>query len=186
MSDKNESKTDFNPEDDKLSPEDLNKTARSLRERLAAGSDEIRKSIETRLQDASEAIAGPIAHQATEFIMLLPRLVVLLYKLFRDKRVSLRLRIFVGAVLAYVISPIDLMPELILGPIGLLDDFVLVVFAIDLLFSETDQEIIYGHWDGDDNLLTIIQESLALVEYIVPDRVLARIRKWVSKRTARA
>lgn len=182
MTEKNKPGPDFDPEADDLNPEDVNRTTRSLRDRLTSGHEDIRKYIDERVQNASETIAGPIAHEATELIMLLPRLVALLYRLFRDKRVSLRLRIFVGAVLAYVISPIDLLPEAILGPIGLLDDFVLVIFAIDLLFSETDQEIIYEHWDGDDNLLTIIQESLALVEYIVPDRVLSRIRKWVAKR----
>lgn len=35
-----------------------------------------------------------------------------------------------GIGLAYVLSPIDLVPEILLGPIGLVDDVVVLIWAL--------------------------------------------------------
>lgn len=38
-------------------------------------------------------------------------------------------------IILYIISPIDLMPEAILGPIGYLDDILLILFGGSFLFA---------------------------------------------------
>lgn len=40
------------------------------------------------------------------------------------------------AALAYIISPLDIVPELLLGPFGMLDDFAILLFAIRRLDKE--------------------------------------------------
>jgi len=39
----------------------------------------------------------------------------------------------------YVISPIDLIPELVLGPLGLIDDGIVVAWIAGAFLSETDR-----------------------------------------------
>ncbi|NUR72706.1 MAG: DUF1232 domain-containing protein [Hamadaea sp.] len=39
----------------------------------------------------------------------------------------------------YVISPIDLMPEILLGPLGLIDDGIVVAWIAGAFLSETDR-----------------------------------------------
>ena len=40
------------------------------------------------------------------------------------------------AAIIYVLSPIDIIPEIVLGPFGLLDDFAIILFAIKRLEKE--------------------------------------------------
>lgn len=45
---------------------------------------------------------------------------------------TLKLIVLVGIIL-YVISPIDLLPEAVLGPIGLIDDLFVILFGASYL-----------------------------------------------------
>lgn len=40
------------------------------------------------------------------------------------------------AAVAYLISPLDIIPELVFGPIGLIDDFAILLFAVRKLEKE--------------------------------------------------
>jgi len=51
-----------------------------------------------------------------------------------------RLMLIAGAA-AYVISPLDLAPELLLGPFGLLDDAVVVTWIAGMFLSESERFI---------------------------------------------
>jgi uncharacterized membrane protein YkvA (DUF1232 family) len=53
-----------------------------------------------------------------------------------------------GLATLYVVSPIDALPEVLLGPLGLLDDGVVVAWIVGTFLAETDRfiawEQIYG------------------------------------------
>jgi uncharacterized membrane protein YkvA (DUF1232 family) len=113
---------------------------------------------------------------AVEGVMLLPNIVKLLTRLMRDSRVSMRRKAFIGAVLVYVISPIDLIPDFVIG-IGRLDDLVLVSLAVDHLMSGTDEEVVREHWDGTEDGLDLVRSAFGWAASIIPDsarRVLPR------------
>jgi uncharacterized membrane protein YkvA (DUF1232 family) len=107
---------------------------------------------------------------ALEAVMLLPNIVKLLSRLMRDHRVPIRRKIFIGAVLGYVISPVDLIPDFVIG-IGRLDDIVLVSLAIDHLMSGAEEEIVREHWDGTEDGLDLIRSVFAWGAAIIPDGV---------------
>lgn len=113
---------------------------------------------------------------AKDAVLMFPNLVKLLGRLLKDPRVPRRSKIVLGASLAYVLSPIDLVPEFI--PIaGLLDDIFLVAFALNHLIERAGEEIVVEHWDGPQDLLGMIQSVLSTVTEVVP----MRIRKLMSK-----
>ena len=105
---------------------------------------------------------------AIEGVMLLPNFVKLLTRLMRDSRVSMRRKAFIGAVLIYVISPIDLIPDFVIG-IGRLDDLVLVSLAVDHLMSGTDEEVVREHWDGTEDGLDLVRSVFGWAASIIPD-----------------
>jgi uncharacterized membrane protein YkvA (DUF1232 family) len=107
---------------------------------------------------------------AIEAILLLPNTVKLLMRLMRDQRVSMRSKAFIGAVIVYVISPIDLIPDFVIG-IGRLDDVVLVSLAIDHLMSGAEEEIVREHWDGTEDGLDLIRSAFGWAASIIPDGV---------------
>ena len=70
-----------------------------------------------------------------------------------------RSKILLGASFAYVLSPIDLLPEFI--PVaGVLDDIFLVAFALNHLIERAGEEVVVEHWDGPQDLLGMIQSVL--------------------------
>ena len=107
---------------------------------------------------------------AVEAILLLPNMVKLLMRLMRDRRVSMRSKAFIGAVVVYVISPVDLIPDFVIG-IGRLDDVVLVSLAIDHLMSGADEAIVREHWDGTEDGLDLIRSAFGWAASIIPDSV---------------
>ena len=102
-----------------------------------------------------------------EAALLLPNVVKLLGRLMVDRRISTRRKVLVGAVAAYVVAPVDLIPDFVVG-LGHLDDVVLVSLAIDHLLSGTDEAIVREHWDGSQDALDLVRSVFAWGAEIVP------------------
>lgn len=100
----------------------------------------------------------------------IPRFGVLLFRLLGDRRVSLMDRALFGFALAYLFTPVDLVPDFILG-FGELDDLLVVFLALDRLLNRTDREVLLDHWDGDRAPLLVVTDLL--------DRVMQRLPRWV-------
>jgi len=96
----------------------------------------------------------------TEFILLAPDFFHLLCKLMVDKDVPLANKAKLAAVIAYFISPIDVIPEAIFGPVGYLDDIALTAFVLNNLINEIDPKIITRNWAGERELLNLIKTIL--------------------------
>jgi uncharacterized membrane protein YkvA (DUF1232 family) len=102
--------------------------------------------------------------------LMLPNLVKLVARLLADPRVPRRSKIALGAAAAYVLSPIDLIPEVI-PVIGWADDLILLLMALDALIDRTSPEIVLEHWDGSADLLGLIEDVLSLARNIVPRKL---------------
>ena len=79
---------------------------------------------------------------ARDLLLFLPDLTVLLARLLRDRRVPLVQKGVALAGIAYVISPIDLLPALVLGPIGLLDDLFVVAACLSRLLNHVHPDVV--------------------------------------------
>ena len=93
---------------------------------------------------------------ALEAALLLPNLLKLLTRLMRDPRVPIRRKVFIGAVMAYVVSPIDLIPDFVVG-LGRLDDIILVSLAVDHLMNGSEEALVLKHWDGTIDALDLVR-----------------------------
>ncbi len=97
----------------------------------------------------------------SDYILLAPDLFHLLVKLMMDKEVPTSKKVKLGAAIAYFVSPIDLMPEGLIGPLGFLDDIALAAFVLNDIVNETNPQIILKHWAGDSDILYTIKNILA-------------------------
>jgi uncharacterized membrane protein YkvA (DUF1232 family) len=93
-----------------------------------------------------------VAREATAF---LPDVVVLFKEVARDSRVPRRAKMKVAAALAYLLSPIDLVADVIPG-IGLLDDVAIVAFAARELLDAAGTDIVREHWRGSQHGLDVV------------------------------
>jgi uncharacterized membrane protein YkvA (DUF1232 family) len=92
-----------------------------------------------------------------DILLLLPDLTVLLARLLRDRRVSPGAKLVALVGVGYVLSPIDLVPAVIFGPIGWVDDLLVVTAALSRLLNDVHPDIVRSHWSGKGDALDTIQ-----------------------------
>ena len=94
-----------------------------------------------------------------DLLLLLPDLTILLVRLLRDRRVPLLEKGLSIAGVAYVLSPIDVLPTLVFGPFGLLDDLFIVAACLSRLLNHVHPDVVRGHWSGKGDALDAIQRT---------------------------
>lgn len=102
-----------------------------------------------------------------EYLLLVPRLVKLLWRLARDPRVPARTKATLFLLGGYIASPIDLIPDALPG-IGQLDDIAVIAFVLDQMLNRVPEDIVREHWEGDEDILEVVQEILDISTAFVP------------------
>src|SRR5688500_10092879 len=74
-----------------------------------------------------------------ELILLLPNFAKLAKRLLGDRRVPVRRKLLLGALVCYLVSPIDVIPDFIPG-LGQMDDVLVAVLVIHALLTSVDEE----------------------------------------------
>lgn len=101
----------------------------------------------------------------------LPNFAKLLFRLVRDPRVSKVDKIFLGATLAYMLSPLDVIPDL--PVIGQIDDLYLLALALDRMLNNAGIEVLLDHWEGEMSSLEMLMSLLDRAGSFLPEPVRA-------------
>lgn len=117
----------------------------------------------TTLRDKVSGYTGKHA----DYVLLVPDLFLLITRLMLDPRIQTRHKLYLGGALAYAVSPIDLISEGRVGPLGYVDDLVVIVAALNMLFKEADRAVILEHWSGKADLLATVEKILAQADDLV-------------------
>jgi uncharacterized membrane protein YkvA (DUF1232 family) len=115
-----------------------------------------------------------------EYARSLPQLIKLVARLARDPRVPSRTKTMLMLVGAYLLSPIDLVPSFVIG-LGQLDDVIVVALALDQLLNHTPAHIVREHWDGEQDILELVQEILRVGTSVIPERVRKLFDRFFSR-----
>jgi uncharacterized membrane protein YkvA (DUF1232 family) len=107
-------------------------------------------------------------------LWLVPRLAQLVIRLARDPRVSGRAKGLLAAVLVYLASPVDLVPDFI-PLLGYFEDALLVAIVLDGLLNHVDRAVLLEHWPGDPRSLDRVRRIVGRVSAWVPRRWKARV-----------
>jgi uncharacterized membrane protein YkvA (DUF1232 family) len=124
---------------------------------------------------------GRVLGKTAEYLMLVPDIFILLWRLTTDRRVHGRDKVLLGSAVAYFILPFDLVPEAIVGPIGYLDDLVFAVYVLNKVLTSTDPAVLREHWSGSEDILAVIQRVLGAADSLVATNVVGRLKKMVKK-----
>lgn len=96
--------------------------------------------------------------QARELVTLIPNLAVLFRGLLGDPRVPRQSKLWLWFALAWIVSPIDLIPEFI--PVaGPLDDAIVAALVLRHVFRHTNPAVLFEHWRGEPSTLDAIIRS---------------------------
>jgi len=101
-----------------------------------------------------------------EYALMVPDIIALLWRLFKDNRVNFKAKMMVGGMLMYVVSPIDVIPDFI-PFIGHIDDVAIAFFGLNAIINEVPEEIILENWQGEDNIILIVREAVSYISKMV-------------------
>lgn len=96
---------------------------------------------------AGLAIARPRGVDLRATVRLLPDTIRLLKRIAFDRAVPLRVRVRVWLLLAYLLFPIDLVPDFI-PVIGYADDVIVTVLALRGIVRQAGTATLERHWSG--------------------------------------
>lgn len=113
-----------------------------------------------------------------QILLLAPDLFHLLTRLMFDRRIPAVEKAKLGGALAYFISPVDLLPEALLGPAGYVDDVALAAYALSRLINAGHGAVAKELWAGDGDLLQVIQQILEVADEMVGSGLWARLKNF--------
>jgi uncharacterized membrane protein YkvA (DUF1232 family) len=91
---------------------------------------------------------------------LLPDVVRLVRRLAADRGLPRGVRVRLGLLLVYLLSPIDLVPDF-LPVIGYADDVVVVAWALRAVVRRAGPEALERHWPGTPAGLAVVTRLTA-------------------------
>jgi uncharacterized membrane protein YkvA (DUF1232 family) len=118
-------------------------------------------------------------HKWAEYILLAPDFFHLLCKLALDKDVPTKEKAMLAAALAYFVSPIDLIPEAIIGPAGYVDDIALAAYVLNSIITKSDEELVLKYWAGEEDLLDLIKRILKTADEMLGSGLWKRAKRLI-------
>lgn len=120
-----------------------------------------------------------------EMLFLLPDLFHLSVRLLLDKKVPTENKGALVAGIAYLVSPIDLIPDAI--PVyGYVDDLIVMALALNKFLDTKDKKVadaVKRHWAGDEDVFKVVKHIIAVADAAVEflPKKLLRILKGMFK-----
>lgn len=143
-------------------------------------------------RDAGPATRGPQTASARragakrtllDTIKQLPHYLRLLSGLFLDRRVSLLDKALVAGAIAYIVSPLDLIPDFI-PFLGQVDDVFVLMASLERLVANAGEDVLYDHWHGDpDDLEALnLKEVIGAATMFLPGGIKGKLVRLVKSR----
>jgi uncharacterized membrane protein YkvA (DUF1232 family) len=153
-------------------PRELAERAAERAERLG---EDVREGVRDRIRDASRFARRPhgprtgAKRTVLGTIQQLPHYLRLLGGLLLDRRVSALDKVLVAGAIAYILAPVDLIPDFI-PFLGEVDDVFLLVTALQRLIANAGRRVVLDHWTGDPRELRQLnlQRVLSAAAFFLP------------------
>jgi len=130
-----------------------------------------------RASQAGDSQPGRARGSIVSTMKELPNFLRLLGGLMADKRVSNTDKLLVGGAIAYILLPMDFIPDYI-PFLGEIDDLFVLVLALQRLIANAPRSVLEDHWMGDPAQLRSmdLERVLVAAAFFLPRRVRRRLR----------
>jgi len=111
-----------------------------------------------------------------DYLLELPRFLRLLWGLMTDARVSGFDKLLVAGAIAYIATPVDLVPDFV-PFLGQVDDVYLLVVSLRRLIRNAGRAVLMRHWTGDPERLhdLSLKNVLVAAAFFLPRRRKKRV-----------
>ena len=124
-----------------------------------------------------DAVYDPTGHPVAvrgmwmkEAALALPNLVKLVYRLMKDSRIPRKSKMILGAILGYMVVPLDIVPDF-LPVVGQADDALLLAYGIRHIIDVAGADIVLEHWDGSQDVLELVGQITGFAAGLLPKPV---------------
>ncbi len=126
--------------------------------------------------------SGRLGAKTADALLLVPDLFMLLLRLTLDKDVPKSTRTLLGGALAYFVLPADLLPEMIVGPTGYLDDLILGIVVLAHAFGDDLEPYAAKYWSGSRSLRVVLKDLLSTTDALLSTDVYNGLRNFLARR----
>ena len=98
------------------------------------------------------------AGKYTPYLLFAPDFISFISKSNDDNRLDTKSKTLIGSGILYFVTPIDVLPEGLVGPGGFIDDIIVATFIINMLLNKFSPDIMEEHWAGDIKLLDALKK----------------------------
>lgn len=138
-----------------------------------------------RILHTVERRGGKLSEGAVKALLLVPDVFILLVRLMLDKSVPGSTRAMIGGALAYFILPADLLPEMILGGAGFMDDLVLATAVLSQAFGGELEPYARRHWSGPEDLRVVLRDVSQTAQSLLGQNLYDRLKRLMGRRGIR-
>jgi uncharacterized membrane protein YkvA (DUF1232 family) len=117
-----------------------------------------------------------------QMIRQIPAYLRLLLGLLRDRRVATLDKALVAGAIAYIVLPLDFIPDVV-PFLGQVDDVFLLVTALQRLIANAGPEALLDHWTGDPDELDDLNlgRTLSAAAFFLPFPIQRKLRQFARR-----
>jgi uncharacterized membrane protein YkvA (DUF1232 family) len=108
------------------------------------------------------------------FLRAIPDAVGMIVRVVADPALPRAAKIALAAVALYLLSPVDLLPDVVPG-LGYLDDLLLMAVVVDGMLNVVDRSVVLRYWPGSPESLDRLARTARLLAAWVPRRLKMRV-----------
>ena len=144
--------------------------------------DRLREKIIKTVEKRKGKRGGKLSETAVRALLLVPDVFMLLARLALDKEVPGSTRAMIGGALAYFVLPADLLPEMLLGGVGFMDDLVLATAVLSQAFGGDLEPYARRHWSGSEDLRIVLQDVSETAQSLLGENLYGKLKGLMSRR----
>jgi uncharacterized membrane protein YkvA (DUF1232 family) len=141
---------------------------------LSARENDFYQKLRERMRLALERF-GP-GFKYADMLLVAPDLLHVLIRLAADRRVPPLQKAKLAATIAYFVTPVGLVPEALVGPIGYIDDIALAAYVLNGMLNSDEAPLVHEHWAGDKDILSVVQGVLEVADSAIGSGLWRRIK----------
>ena len=131
-----------------------------------------RNKLEEKLPDGAKKIS--------DYLFVVPDIVALICRMFKDSRVSIKTKLIISAAMSYIILPTDLIPDKI-PFIGKIDEIAVLFFALNRIATDVPTNVILENWAGKDELVLVLKNGLEYIKDFTGAKNVEKLYKVVEE-----
>lgn len=141
---------------------------------LTAAERDFYQKLRQRMRRALEAV-GP-GFKYADILLVAPDLFHVLLRLVADRRVRPVQKAKLAATIAYFVTPVGIVPEALVGPIGYIDDVALAAYVLNGMLNSDEAHLVREHWAGDKDILGVVQGVLEVADSAIGSGLWRRLK----------